>query len=117
MPNGADPDQLASISKRKCGSGRISEQVRFNYITVLTQCIRTNRPEQTADPDQTSLDAASDRGLQCLLLIQKYAYSQVVFVCLFVLRFYGPINPMGSCRARSVYLTTRLLGRFSLLSG
>ena len=30
---------------------------------------------------------------------------------LFVLRFYGPVNPMGSCRARSVYLTTRLLGR------
>ena len=28
-------------------------------------------------------------------------------VCLFVLRFYGPVNPMGSCRAQSVYLTTR----------
>ena len=28
-------------------------------------------------------------------------------LCLFVLRFYGPVNPMGSCRARSVYLTTR----------
>ena len=25
---------------------------------------------------------------------------------LFVLGFYGPVNPMGSCRARSVYLTT-----------
>ena len=37
--------------------------------------------------------------------------------CLFVLRFYGPVNPMGSCRARSVYLTTRVLGRFSPLSG
>ena len=35
----------------------------------------------------------------------------------FVLRFYGPDNPMGSCRARSVYLTTRLLGRLSPLSG
>ena len=37
--------------------------------------------------------------------------------CLFVLRFYGPVNPMGSRRARSVYLTTRLLGRLSPLSG
>ena len=37
--------------------------------------------------------------------------------CLFVLRFYGPVNPMRSCRARSVYLTTRLLGRLSPLSG
>ena len=26
-----------------------------------------------------------------------------------MLRFYGPVNPMGSCRARSVYLATRLL--------
>ena len=33
----------------------------------------------------------------------------------FVLRFYGPVNPMESCRARSVYLTTH--GRFSPLSG
>ena len=40
-----------------------------------------------------------------------------LFVCLFVLRFYGPVNPMGSCRARSVYLTTRLLGRLNPLSG
>ena len=39
------------------------------------------------------------------------------FLGLFVLRFYGPVNPMGSCRARSVYLTTRLLGRLSPLSG
>ena len=40
-----------------------------------------------------------------------------IFFNLFVLRFYGPVNPMGSCRARSVYLTTRLLGRLSPLSG
>ena len=38
-------------------------------------------------------------------------------VCLFLLRFYGPVNPMWSCRARSVYLTTHLLGRLSPLSG
>ena len=36
---------------------------------------------------------------------------------LFVLRFYGPVNPVGSCWERSVYLTTRLLGRLSPLSG
>ena len=39
------------------------------------------------------------------------------FFFFFLLRFYGPVNPMGSCRARSVYLTTRLLGRLSPLSG
>ena len=40
-----------------------------------------------------------------------------VFLFLFLLRFYRPVNPMGSCRARSVYLTTHLLGRLSPLSG
>ena len=35
---------------------------------------------------------------------------------LFVLRFYRPVNPMGSCRALSVNLTTLLLGRLSSLS-
>ena len=34
----------------------------------------------------------------------------------FVSRFYGPVNPLGSCREQSVYLTTLLLGRHSLLS-
>ena len=38
-------------------------------------------------------------------------------VCLFVLRFYGPVNPLESCRARSVYLITRLLDRLSPLCG
>ena len=36
---------------------------------------------------------------------------------MFLLRFYGPVNPMRSCRARSVYQTTCLLGRLSPLSG
>ena len=27
-------------------------------------------------------------------------------VCLFVLRFYSPVNPMGPCQAWSVYPTT-----------
>ena len=47
----------------------------------------------------------------------KSVYKQVLNKFLSVLRFYGPVNPMGSCRARSVYLTTRLLGRLSPLSG
>ena len=39
---------------------------------------------------------------------------QRLFVCVVVLRP-GQLN--GSCRARSVYLTTRILGRLSPLSG
>ena len=50
---------------------------------------------------------------KALFSTKKYLY----FSCLFVLRFYGPVNLMGSCRGRPVYLTTRLLGRLSPLSG
>ena len=42
---------------------------------------------------------------------------KITQVCLLVLRFYGLVNPMGLCQARSFYLTTRLLGRLSPLSG
>ena len=31
-----------------------------------------------------------------------------------MLRFHGSVNPLGSCRARSVYLTTHLLGRLKI---
>ena len=40
-----------------------------------------------------------------------------IYLSLFVLRFYSPVNPMWSCRAWSVYLTTLLLGRLSPPSG
>ena len=45
------------------------------------------------------------------------AKSLYVCVCVFVLRFCGSVNQIRSCRAWSVYLTTRLLGRLSPLSG
>ena len=45
------------------------------------------------------------------------SHNEILASLLFVLRFYGPVNEMGSCRVRSVYLTTRLLGRLSPLSG
>ena len=54
-------------------------------------------------------------GLSCVYSILQYPFIRCLFF--FVLRFYGPVNPMGSCRVRSVYLTTRLLGRLSPLSG
>ena len=47
-------------------------------------------------------------------LALKCALTEQVLI---VLRFYGPVNPMGSCRAQSVYLTTILLGRLNPLSG
>ena len=47
-----------------------------------------------------------------LWLSDKYFWTNnMIPGTLFVLRFYGPVNPMGSCRAWSVYLTTLLLDR------
>ena len=66
----------------------------------IPQCDQANDPQGVASLDPSGL---IDR-----------IYVGDHYVC--VLRFYGPVNPMGSCRARSVYLTTRLLGRLSPLS-
>ena len=52
--------------------------------------------------------------MSCLLFLTAVQYS---LLDLFVLRFYGPVNPMGSCQVWSVYLITHLLGRLSPLSG
>ena len=48
------------------------------------------------NPDQTPHFAASDLGLHCLP-ITLLGVSQLQWVNEFVLRFYGPVNPMGSC--------------------
>ena len=68
--------------------------------------------QQQPDKDRVDMlrDAQADLGLRCPhMQKQSFSYDMAFFLC--VLRFYGPVNPMGSCRARSVYLTTRLLGR------
>ena len=45
----------------------------------------------------------------------SHLYKSAHVYLLFVLKSYSPINRMGSCRVRSVYLTTLLLGRLSPL--
>ena len=50
-------------------------------------------------------------------MIHLHMHFRIFYLYQSVLMFYGPVNPMGSCRARSVYLTTCLLGRLSPLSG
>ena len=62
----------------------------------------------------------------CVIQIMKYSLGSCCLpkgmdsvlhnTRLFVLRFYGPVNPLVSCRAWSVYLTTLLRGRLSPLS-
>ena len=89
MANSADPDQLVSTLFAK--AEHIWVQQDKGYLSM-----KIYEPVHSKTNNKTSV-------------------TSVTF--LFVLRFYGPVNPMGSCRARSVYLTTRLLGRLSPLSG
>ena len=51
-------------------------------------------------------------GILCFLCyINCWSIVHFIFSALYMLRFYSPINPMGSCW--SVFLTTLLLGRLS----
>ena len=77
---------------------------RTSYGVYISQLIRFARASSNLNDF-----SFRNKALTAKLLRQA-------IVCLFVLRFYGPVNPMGSCRARSVYQTTRLLGRLSPLS-
>ena len=50
--------------------------------------------------------------------MEVVVYVKKVKFCVFVLRFYSPVNPIGSCQARSVYLTTQFYwAGLVLLSG
>ena len=79
---------------------------------IVTICVNISELiANIVDPDQTPRAAAPDLCLHCLTM------SLFFFFFFFVLRFYGQVNPIGSCRARSVYLSTLLLHRLSLISG
>ena len=59
----------------------ISEGVRFDKITVLTLCSRTDRQilANMVDSDQTPNNAASDQCLHCFSVIQQFhTHSQPV---------------------------------------
>ena len=53
----------------------------------------------------------------CISFVMLKNNAASTFGKLFVLRFYSPLNPTGSCQVRSVYLTTLLLHKLSPLSG
>ena len=61
-------------------------------------------------PKTYAVGTTAALNLICYHLVRNLKTS-ILLPCLFVLRFYNPVNPMGSCRAQSVYLTTRLLSR------
>ena len=85
----------------------------FSVYSVVLSVVIFSFETEGAGPLAKHLAVCSGCGM-FLFVCSSSRYRRF---CLFVLRFNGPVNPMGSCRARSVYLTTRLLGRLSPLSG
>ena len=56
-------------------------------------------------------------NIQDMTFLHQIVMEIYIYIFFFLLKFNGPVNPIGSCRAWSLYLTTRLLGRLSPLSG
>ena len=110
-----NPDLASSkastfLTKDKERNGQPSERFRSSVVTGWLEC---NGPVKTIKV-MSSLSA----NLSTLFF---WANSPVigepllVLVCVEI--FYGPVNTLRSCLARSVYLTALLLGRLSLLGG
>ena len=126
------------LTSHKVESGKtIDGKYYEEYIKkTLRQATRKKRPEILAAGPIILHDNATPHGANGVTsLLGRYEwetldhppYSLDISPCDFdlftklkedfELRFYGPVNPMLSCRARSVYLTISLLGRLCLLSG
>ena len=86
--------KAAGNQDRHQSSGKFDLGLWFPWPNILLRCLKTR-------------DISNQLG----------TFEKTNKGCLFVFRFYGPVNPIGSCRARSIYLTTHLLGRLSPLSG
>ena len=109
LANSADKDQTAQNAA--------SDQ-DLNCLLKLQEILRVKwnslkSPFKTIFPSYTQRQSTH----QCCQCFDFLKATEQPIRALFVLRFYGPVNPMGSCRVQSVYLTTRLLGRLSPLSG
>ena len=89
------------------GGERVDNSVRHLFILWLFNCICLSFP----------LMLRAWCGSDCISsCVHLFTLRGWCFRNLSELRFYGPVNPMRSCRAQSVYLTTRSLGRLSSLS-
>ena len=85
------------------------------YIKALrTKISSTITNMQTTKDEKLFFDDHHYLPVEFVVSINENQDELPTFVCVEV---YSSVNPMGSCRARSVYLTTLLLGRLSPLSG
>ena len=89
--------------------GWVEHQVKEQLIPIL-DCLRGSNTQ----PPETDTILSSHFFQAKVLMFANFSMKTYV-VGLFVLRFYGPVNPMWSWQVRPVYLTTVLLGRLSPL--
>ena len=84
---------------------------RMSHGHVRTDGQTHGQPHNTIIPNHYCV--AGYKNNQTPLLLEMDLSKEFLFVCVEILQ---PNQPMGSCRARSVYLTTLLLVRLSPLS-
>ena len=98
-------------------SGREKMTRKYFVINLHERCCRP-RWGLNPRPPGLQLDSASKWATEASSIWVFVGHTGLIvgLVILFVLRFYGPVNPMASCPAWSVYLTILLQGRLSSLS-
>ena len=106
----------ASTRARRSEPCRYQQDETITLLLAVRARTHTEPPNVTGEGGSTRPDGIQTQDLSHTVRARPAFYNRIAIVCLFVLRFYCPVNPMGACRAWSVYLTTRLLGRLSPLS-
>ena len=84
-----------------------------NYHVYVEICTHSLEVYIFGEKHCNMFHANKEFVLYCVVFLYSKLSLIYCFVCVEVL---WPSQPMGSCRARSVYLTTLLLDRFNLLS-
>ena len=93
---------------------------KYPFLDIINGLLQSQRWKSTFQLMSLSLHTLYNSEILCNpndYCPRAFQRKSGDIVCLFVLKFYGPVNPIGSCQAWSVYLTTRLLGRLSPLNG
>ena len=117
LANGVDPDQTAPLSETLVFKilGHLPYSLKLpQHIHLFTKLTKKVFP---LVPQSGTIKSPSGQTVGIPDYGSSGPWFKSRFICLFVLRFYSPVNPMGSCHAWSICLTILLLDRLSPLSG
>ena len=112
-------------SRNEDGYSKIDEQNMWRYlrsatITNNTFQIKWRYEEQTMTKETPTYETTDEQRRTATVVLTPQEHQCVWTRCicrsssllhLFVLKFYGPVKPMGSCLARSVYPNRTFTGQ------